>query len=105
MEIAAAGFPEALTGFKLAGLGVTSECNSDNADANVNGLMDDSQVGLVLLDQDLLQFLSVKTRRRIEASTKPVVITIPGRSGATASGKESISMMVKKAIGVELKSK
>ena len=105
MEIAAAGFAETLTGFKLAGLNVVSECTRDNADGNVNALMDDVAIGLIIIDQDLYPSLSIKTKRRIDASTKPVVISIPGRSGATDAGKESIAMMVKRAIGVELKSK
>ncbi len=39
----------------------------------------------------------------IEASTKPVVVSIPGKTGATAQGEQSIAMMVKRAIGIELK--
>jgi vacuolar-type H+-ATPase subunit F/Vma7 len=104
MEIAAAGFAETLVGFKLAGITVTAECNSENADSKVSGLLDRGEIGLVILDQDLVSFLSLKTKRKIEASTKPVVITIPGKSGTVAGG-ESISMMVKRAIGIDLGAK
>jgi len=98
------GFAETLVGFKLAGITVTSECTGENADSKLNELMDAESVGLIVLDRDLVSFLSIKTKRRVEASTKPVVITIPGKSGALESG-ESISMMVKRAIGVDLSSK
>lgn len=105
MDIAAVGFPEALVGFKLAGVQVTAECNKDNADAKLNSVMDSPQAGLVILDEDLLAFLSHKTKKRIEASTTPIVITIPGKSGRTQAGGESISAMVKRAIGIDLSSK
>jgi len=103
MDIAAVGFAETLVGFKLAGLSSTFECNRDNAEAKLNAIMDDASFGLIVLDQDLLSFISLKTKRRVEGSTKPVVITIPGKSGETAAGGESISVMIKRAIGVELK--
>ena len=105
MEIAVAGFPETLVGFRLAGLAIASECTRDDADVQVNMLMDNASVGLVVLDQDLVPLLSPKTRKKMEASTKPVVIMIPGKSGAVQAGAESISMMVKRAIGIELTSK
>ncbi|MFH1056791.1 MAG: V-type ATP synthase subunit F [Candidatus Micrarchaeota archaeon] len=104
MEIAAIGFPETMLGFKLSGVRVTADCTKENADSKLVGLMESESVGLIILDQDLLSFLSLKTKKRIEASTKPVIVTIPGKTGAVAGG-ESISMMVKRAIGVDLSSK
>ncbi len=105
MEIAAIGFPETLVGFKLAGVRITEECTADNADAKLNALMDAEEVGLIILDEDLVPWLSLKTRKRIEASTKPIVTSIPGKSGKTQAGGESISAMVKKAIGIDLTAK
>ncbi|MEM4255013.1 MAG: V-type ATP synthase subunit F [Candidatus Norongarragalinales archaeon] len=105
MEIAAVGFPEVLVGYKLAGIRITAECDSQNADSKLNALMDDEKVGLVILDEDLIPFLALKTKKRLEASTKPIVISIPGKSGKTQAGGESISAMVKRAIGVDLAEK
>ena len=105
MEIAAIGFPETLVGFKLAGLRLTVECNRDNADAKLNESLDNPDVGLIILDQELASSLSLKTKRKVEASTRPVVVFIPGRKGVVEGGGESISAMVKRAIGIELKVK
>lgn len=105
MEIAAAGFPETLVGFKLAGVRITAECNEENADAKLNELMDNAEVGLVIFDEDLVPSLSHKTRKRIESSTKPIVTIISGKSGKTQAGGESISAMVKRAIGIDLTAK
>lgn len=105
MEIAAVGFPETLVGFKLAGIRITAECYKENADAKLNALMDSNEVGLIILDEDLIPFLVLKTRKRIEASTKPIVISIPGKSGKAQAGGESINAMVKRAIGIDLSAK
>ncbi len=105
MEIAAVGFPETLMGFKLAGVRVNVECDSENSDSKLNEIMDDEQVGLVILDEDLIPSLSLKTKKRIESSVKPIVISIPGKSGKTQAGGESISAMVKRAIGIDLSAK
>ncbi len=107
-EIAAAGFAESMAGFKLAGIRIVAECSEKNADERVNALMEREGVGLVILERPLLSFVTLKTRKRIEASTHPVVITIPGKGGGAVTAEEqgeSMSVMIKRAIGVELKIK
>jgi vacuolar-type H+-ATPase subunit F/Vma7 len=104
-QIAAAGFPESMLGFKLAGISLVAECSEKNAEERVNELFNNTEVGLVILEREILPFLQPKTRKRIEASTKPVAIVIPGKTGKKVADEESIAALIKRAIGVELKVK
>ncbi|MFH0835193.1 MAG: V-type ATP synthase subunit F [Candidatus Micrarchaeota archaeon] len=102
-KIAVVGEREVLLGFKLAGVSETFECTAEDADEKMNEALSKEGVGILIASQDLYKSFTPKTLKRIEASTKPVVVSIPGKTGATAQGEQSIAMMVKRAIGIELK--
>ncbi len=104
-QIAAAGFAESMIGFKLAGISVVADCSEKTAEERVAELLNRTEVGLVIVEREILPFLQPKTRKRMEASTKPVVIVIPGKTGKKVEDEESIATLVKRAIGVDLKIK
>lgn len=100
-EIAVFGDSETILGFKLAGVTKAIECKPvERADELFNSLLKDEGVGLVLAQDDLMPLLSTKTRKQLEALSKPIVLTIPSKK--SEAGVESLARLVKKAIGVEL---
>jgi vacuolar-type H+-ATPase subunit F/Vma7 len=89
-------------GFSLIGLRDCVTTDAQNAEAELDKALARPDAGMIILLEDFVPPLSHKMRRRIEASSKPVVVTVPGKSGATrASG--NLQALIKRAIGIELK--
>lgn len=103
-QIAAIGDEETALGFKLAGVTHAVACNKENADEKMRELLSREGIGLVLLNQDLMQYFSHKTRRAVETSTKPVVITIIGKT-TQPGGVSSLALLIKRAMGIDLERK
>ena len=102
--IAALGDKETLLGFRLAGLTHVVEANEQTADAKMNGLLNEPNAGIVVVAQDFVKFMSPKTQKRMDASTKPVVVVVPAKGGRV-SEEAKIANMIKRAIGVDLTKK
>ncbi len=102
-KIIVIGDEDLCLGFGLAGV-VQSLETSDSAQAEqmLGGLAERDDVGMVIIYDELARDFSFKMKNRLQQMTKPVVITVPGKMGASAES-ESLAMMIKKAIGIELK--
>ena len=99
-EIAVAGSPEFTTGFRLAGCrkfaNVPADEKPDRLDDEVSELLDDGDVGIVVMHDDDLEYLSRSVRERVETGVEPVVVTVGG--GASSGLREQI----RRAIGIDL---
>lgn len=102
--IAALGDKETLLGFRLAGLTHVVQANGQNADAKMNELLTEPNAGIVVVGQDFVRFMTAKTVKRMDASTKPVVVIVPEKGGRV-SEEAKIANMIKRAIGVDLTKK
>ncbi len=58
-------------------------------------------LGIIIVDERLLEAADWRLRRKIEMAAKPVVVAVPGRDGP-AEQSESISKLVKRALGFDL---
>jgi V/A-type H+-transporting ATPase subunit F len=100
-EIAVVGSPEFTTGFRLAGVrtfaNVPQDGKEEQLDEAVREVMDDDDVGIVVMHDDDLDALSRDTRADVETSVEPVVVTLGG--GAGSSG---LREQIKRAIGIDL---
>ncbi len=103
-EIVVLGDEDTVVGFKLAGVRRALVANASNADEKFLELVADEKVGLIILSEDTLKLFSQKTLKAIETLAKPVVVTIPGKT-AKPAGVNSLALMIKKAIGVDLAAK
>jgi len=101
-KIAVIGDGETTLGFGLAGVRLCVSCDETNANEKVRELLANDEVGLVIMSQDALKWLSHKVRKQVDASVKPVVITIPGRTARESAGSAQLGRMIKRAIGVDL---
>jgi len=99
-EIAVVGSPEFTTGFRLAGVRRFAEVppdeKADRLDDAVEDVLSDSGVGIVVMHDDDLDYLSRDVRESVETSVEPTVVTLGG--GASSGLRDQI----KRAIGIDL---
>ncbi len=100
-EIAVVGSPDFTTGFRLAGVrrfeNVQESSKSDELDGAVASLLDDEDIGIIVMHQDDIDHLSRGVRQDVETSVEPAVVTLgAGAGGAGLRGQ------IKRAIGIDL---
>ncbi|ERG89092.1 MAG: archaeal/vacuolar-type H+-ATPase subunit F [halophilic archaeon J07HX5] len=100
-EIAVIGNPEFTTGFRLAGVREFAEVPDDQKptelDAAVEETMADDDIGIVVMYEEDLDYLSREVRQEVERSVEPVVVTLGG-----GAGSGNLRDQIKRAIGIDL---
>jgi V/A-type H+-transporting ATPase subunit F len=100
-EIGVIGSPEFTTGFRLAGVrkfaSVPPEEKEERMDEAVEGMLEDDDVGIVVMNGEDLDFLSRNVRQRVETSVEPVLVTVGGEAGSGGLREQ-----IKRAIGIDL---
>ncbi len=101
-EIAVVGSPDFTTGFRLAGVrrfeNVTDDEKSSELDSAVEDVLAADDIGIIVMHQDDLEYLSRDVRETVETSIEPTVVVLGG--GAQSGLREQI----KRAIGIDLMS-
>lgn len=102
-EIAVVGSPEFTTGFRLAGIrefeNVPDDEKDDELDQAVERVLGDDEIGIIVMHQDDLAYLSRDVRNAVETSIEPTVVTLGGGTGAGG-----LRDQIKRAIGIDLMS-
>jgi V/A-type H+-transporting ATPase subunit F len=95
---------ETALGFQLTGVEVIRADDFESARAQLLELMRDANVGLIAVNAALLEQLDELTRRRIEASYKPVVVSLPAAGPAMGlpSRREYLAALIRRAIGFQI---
>jgi V/A-type H+-transporting ATPase subunit F len=100
-EIAVIGSPEFTTGFRLAGVRKFADVPEDQKEAELDAavaeMLNDDDVGIVVMHDDDLEHLSRGVRSDVETSVEPVLVTL---GGGTGSG--GLREQIKRAIGIDL---
>ena len=96
MEIAAVGRDDFVQGFKLVGVRKAIAATREDLEAKIGEVLDDPEVGILILNTADMKALSHTMRRRLDTAARPVVISV----GATED--EDLRTKVKRAIGVDL---
>ena len=101
MKIGVIGDPSFTTGFRLAGVDTYSEIKEkdkdDRLDDVVEDMLRDDEVGIIIMHQDDLGYLSRDVRQDVEDSIEPTVVTLGGEGeGGQLRDK------IKRAIGIDL---
>lgn len=91
-------------GFELAGAEVIRADDLESARAHLLELVKDPKVGVVAVSSALVEKLDDATRRRLEASYKPVVVSLPtgGPVMGFASRREYFAALIRRAIGFHM---
>jgi V/A-type H+-transporting ATPase subunit F len=98
MEIAVIGNSEFILGFRLAGIQKTYAAEESDAIADlVTMVMDDAEVGILVMNGEDMAKLPLRMRTTLSDSVKPTVIAIGGEEGGL-----SIRERIKRSVGVDL---
>jgi vacuolar-type H+-ATPase subunit F/Vma7 len=96
MEIAAIGRDDFVQGFKLVGVRHAVGSSKEEIEKKIADLLDDPNVGILVLNTADMKSLSHTMRHRLETVARPVVIAIG------AAEDEDLRTKVRRAIGVDL---
>ncbi len=98
MELAVVGSSEFVTGFRLAGIKKIFEVNNHvELEPTVKKVLEDRDIGILVLHGDDLSRLPEMLRNTINESVEPTVVTLGG-SGQSSNLREKI----KQSVGVDL---
>ncbi|MBI2557756.1 hypothetical protein HYW20_00385 [Candidatus Woesearchaeota archaeon] len=96
VKIAAVGGSEFIVGFQLAGIKDAIKITS-NFFNELKNLKSRKDLGIVIVDEKIMENLELYQRSEIEASVDPVFIPV-----STKVEQDSLKRLIKKSIGVDL---
>ena len=96
VKIAVVGGNEFVVGFQLAGIKDIVEI-SNNPFNDLKNLKQRKEIGIVVVDENIMEKLEMHQRLEIEASVDPAFIPI-----STKVEQDSLKKLIKKSIGVDL---
>jgi V/A-type H+-transporting ATPase subunit F len=100
-EIAVVGSPEFTTGFRLAGVRKFENVPEDEKEMELDGavsrVLEDDDVGIVVMHDEDLDYLSRQVRQEVETSVEPTMVSIGG-----GAGSGGLRDKIKRAIGIDL---
>lgn len=96
VKIAVVGSNEFIVGFQLAGIRNIVE-SSNKPFNDLKNLKESKDLGVVVVDEKIMENLEQHQRFEIEASVDPVFIPI-----STKVEQDSLKRLIKKSIGVDL---
>jgi|SRR3989338_7244762 len=96
VDVVVLGNNEFVVGFQLAGIRETIEVSSEPL-KDIEGLRKRQDIGVVVIDEKIMESLEQHQRERIEDSVNPVFIPL-----STKVEQDSLRRLIKKSIGVDL---
>jgi len=101
MKILVIGHPDAVLGFSLAGVGGRIATTAEEVNQALDDAQADTDVGIVLVTQDVAALIPARMEYLNLRSTVPLVVEIPSRGGVP-EGQPSLGDIVLRAIGIKL---
>lgn len=101
MKIMVIGHPEAVLGFSLVGVHGQTATSAEEANQALDSALASSDVGIVLVTDDVARLIEPRMAQLKLRSTVPLVVEIPGPEG-TQSDQPTLSEVVQRAIGVKI---
>ena len=96
VHLAVIGSNEFIVGFKLAGIRNVMEA-TDKPFNDLKNIRNDREVGIVVVEEKIMENLEQHEKQLIESSVDPVYIPV-----STKAEQESLKKLIKKSIGVDL---
>jgi len=96
MEIGVIGSEDFVLGFRLTGIRKAYGASKEEIEPTVTEVLDDRDVGILVMHSDDVKDLSPLLRKRLRGSVEPVLVTI-GEKGET-----ELRDKVRRAMGVDL---
>lgn len=95
-KIVVAGTNEFVVGFQLAGIKEAIEIRS-NSYQELRNLKSRKDLGVIIVDEKIMEALEQHERLDIDASVEPVFISV-----STNVEQDSLKRLIKKSVGVDL---
>lgn len=97
--------PENANGFRLAGVEVFEADDWSKAKALLTDFINDDSVGIVGIDEDLMELIDDRLKDKINKLYKPVVIPIPSKKTVALSDARTayVQDIIKQAVGFDIK--
>ncbi len=96
VDVAVIGGSEFIVGFQLAGIKQAVEADSDYFN-HLKNFKNKKEIGIVVVEEKIMDNLEQHQRLEIEASVDPVFIPL-----STTAEQDSLKKLIKKSIGVDL---
>ncbi len=96
MEIGVIGSEDFVLGFKLTGIRKAYGASKEEIEPTVKEVLDDRDVGILVMHSDDVKDLSPLLRKRLRGSVEPVLVTIGEKEETELRDK------VRRAMGVDL---
>ena len=96
VKLAVVGGSEFIVGFQLAGIRNIIEVTG-NYFNELKNLKNKKEIGIIVVDEKIMESLEPHQRKEIEASVEPVFIPV-----STKVEQDSLKRLIKKSIGVDL---
>ena len=96
MEIGVIGSEEFVLGFRLTGIRKAYGASKEEIEPTVKEVLDDRDVGILVMHSDNVKDLSPLLRKRLRGSVEPVLVTIGEKEETELRDK------VRRAMGVDL---
>lgn len=100
-KIVVVGYPSTIRGFRLAGVEETYPAETKDCEDTVARLLEREDVGVIVINRRVVQGFDWRMKRRIERTTKPVVVEIPDNRGEIPE-EESLGELMKRALGFDI---
>jgi vacuolar-type H+-ATPase subunit F/Vma7 len=96
--------PALLTGFQLAGVDAYAAEDAETAQELIETWLKADEVGLLAIDDGLLERMDASLIKRLEDSGQLLYLTIPGGQplGPEASRRHRVAEMIRQAIGFHI---
>jgi len=101
MKVLVIGHPDAVLGFSLAGINGLAVTSAAEANKVLDESLGSSDVGIILVTQDVAKLIQPRMDDLKLHSTIPLVVEIPSPEGVSPD-EPSLSEVVLRAIGIKL---
>jgi V/A-type H+-transporting ATPase subunit F len=101
MKVLVIGHPEAVLGFSLVGMEGQVATNTEEAHQALDTALETEDIGIILVTQDVAEWIQSRMEDLKLHSTVPLVVEIPGPEGVSPD-QPSLSDVVLRAIGVKI---
>jgi V/A-type H+/Na+-transporting ATPase subunit F len=101
MKVLVIGHPQAVLGFSLAGVQGIAASTPAETNKALDEAMASSDVGIILITQDVASLIETRMDQLRQNSTVPLVVEIPGVNG-TSADQPSIGDVLLRAIGIKI---
>jgi vacuolar-type H+-ATPase subunit F/Vma7 len=91
-------------GFRLAGVSEWYTMLGEDAAKKLGELLKREDVGIIIASSEIRKALDWRLENLVEASSKPIVVFVPGKHGGGEESEMSLQELTRRSIGINLES-